>query len=149
MNRRSRIGLLLLLITGSLISLSCAIDGPGSSKDSNSNAEAGEKISDFDRELKALRTADYRFIFSIRRKDGKVFDSDDKKFVKLRTFKANRHTLTDNDKVIFVGSNYKTSDKNLTALKKRFEFEDFSKPEEEPEATNPANGEEENVGENR
>lgn len=101
---------------------------------SNVNSASAKKISDFDRELKAMRTADFDYIFALKRKDGKSFDSDDKAFVKEnKHYAANRFIFVDDQKILFVGSNFEFSEENLNALQERFDVEDYSKPAEELE----------------
>lgn len=96
-----------------------------------SNSAPEKKISEFERELKYMKTADFNYIFAFSRKDGKPLDSEDKKFLKHESRTANRHTLTKDGKTAFVGTNYKLSDKSLEKLKKRFFLEDFSKSSEQ------------------
>ncbi len=85
-------------------------------------------ISEFERELNSLKTADFDYIFAFKRKDGKAFSSEDKKFFKEKTYRANRRTLAKDNKTLFVGTNYAIEDKDLGDLKERFDYEDFSKP---------------------
>lgn len=90
------------------------------------------KISEFDAEIKAFRTADFDYIFVFRRNDGEPMDSDDKMIVRNNShFATNRFTLSKDEKVIFAGSNYKFKDAGLEALKERFDVSDFSKTDEE------------------
>ncbi len=100
-----------------------------------STAETVEAVdepaeNEFEAEVRAFRDADYDYIFSFRRKDGKPMNAEDKRFVKENShFNTNRFTLTEDETVIFAGSNFKFEKKGLEALKKRFEVRDFSKPE--------------------
>ncbi len=95
------------------------------------NVGSAKKMSDFDRELKAMRTAEFDYIFALRRKDGKPFDSKDKAFVRNnKHYAANRFIFVDDQKVLFVGSNFEFPEESLNALRERFEIEDYSKPPE-------------------
>ena len=87
-------------------------------------------LSEFESELQSMRTVDFDFIFSFKRKDGEAFDSEDKKFLKDQTYIANRRSLLDDEKTILIGSNYEIEKKRLDALKERFDHKDFSKPAE-------------------
>ena len=93
-----------------------------------------ENLSDFERELQSMRVADFDYIFVLKRKDGNKFTSEDKAFVREnKHYAANRFSLIEDDKSLFVGSNYEFTEENLMALKERFEFQDFSKPKEQIE----------------
>ena len=123
---------LLLAVVTCVFTVACGSDvSSKNTNNSNSNANATPGISEAERELKSLNTADFDYIFSIKRKDGEAFDSEDKSFLKQKTYKANRRNLTRDEKMLFIGSNYRISDKNIAALKDRFDFEDFSKSEVE------------------
>lgn len=81
-----------------------------------------------EKDIEAMRTADFNFIFVLRRKDGGIFDSEDKSFVKTATSDANRHSLSDDKKAIIIGSNYKIAPEAMMKLYQRFTVEDYSKP---------------------
>ncbi len=94
-------------------------------------------LSDYERDLQTMKTANFDYIFVFRRKDGNVFDGEDKKYVKANSpGGTNRFILTDKDKAVIAGSRYIFSPENLEALRNRFLVEDFSKP---PEPTAPKN----------
>ncbi len=99
----------------------------------NANVNTEKTPDELEQKLKALKTADFDYIFTFRRKDGEAFDAEDKSIFKAHTFRANRRRLSNDEKVLFVGTNYKIEDKDLKVLKDRFEFEDFSKSEEQIE----------------
>jgi len=94
-------------------------------------------LSELEREIKSLRTVDFDYIFLFKRKDGEAFSSEDKKFLKEQTYIANRRSLLKDEKTLLVGSNYEIEKKRLDALKKRFDFEDFSKPPEKRKKKKP------------
>ena len=122
-----KLQIIALVLTGTFV-FSC---GSQSADQIKSNSAPEKKLSEFERELRYLKTADFNYIFAFRRKDGKPLDSEDKRFLKHESHTANRHTLTSDGRTAFVGTNYKLSDKNLEKLKKRFFLEDFSKPSEQ------------------
>ncbi len=93
-----------------------------------------EDITKFERELRAMRVAGFDYIFALKRKDGQAFTSEDRQFVREnKHYAANRFTFIEEEKILFVGSNYEFSEDNINALKERFEFQDFSKPKEQIE----------------
>lgn len=81
----------------------------------------------FEEELESMRTADFKFIYVYRRKDGGVLDSEDRRFA-ARTIppEMNRRSLSDNEKAIIVGSNFRMPEKNQKALAEKFVFQDNS-----------------------
>jgi len=127
---KRKLGHSLLILGVSLFVLSCS---GGSPETNSANANATpKKLTEVERQLFSMKTADFDYIFAIRRKDGEVFDSEDKKYVKENSPSlTNRRTFADNEKVLVVGSNYEYSKKHLDALRERFEVEDHSqKPED-------------------
>ncbi len=98
---------------------------------SNANSNSTKELTEFEREIKSLKTADFDYIFAFKRKDGEAFTSEDKKFIKDNShYATNRFTLAKDEKTIFAGSNFEFSEDNMKALRERFEVEDYSKPPE-------------------
>jgi hypothetical protein len=94
-------------------------------------------ISEFERDLQTMKTANFDFIFAFRRKDGGIFDNDDKKYLRANTpAGTNRFVSTDEGRAFIAGSLYGFSPENLEALRNRFAVEDYSKPEAERQNTN-------------
>jgi hypothetical protein len=90
------------------------------------------QLSEFDSDLEAMRTADFNFIYVFRRKDGGVLDADDKRFMNATMpQELNRRTLSDGDKALIVGSNFRFPPAQLKLMTERYMFADFSKPENE------------------
>jgi hypothetical protein len=82
----------------------------------------------FERDLNAMRNADFSFIYVFRRRDGGVLDADDKSFITSTSpEEMNRRTLSDEGKALIIGSNFRMPPASLDAFKQRFVFEDFSK----------------------
>src|SRR5215211_4632094 len=102
---------------------------------STSDAETGNAaatVRGFEHDLNAMRIADFNFIYVFRRRDGGVFDLDDKRFItQLTPSEMNRRTLSDEGKAVIIGSNFRLPAENLETFKSRFMFEDYSKPESE------------------
>jgi len=73
-----------------------------------------------------MRTADFAYIFSLRRKDGGKLDSEDKRFIKANAPDSNRYVTLDEDKTVVAGSNFPVSPEKLKLLAERFDFKDYS-----------------------
>lgn len=102
------------------------------------NSQTEPAARSLERDLETMRTANFDFIYVMRRKDGAPLDGDDKKFVKLNSpVETNRFILSDEEKAVIAGSKYKFAEQNLMALRDRFNVEDFSKPQ--PAAAENAN----------
>ena len=101
-------------------------------KDTKKNAAETEKKDPIKAEIKSLRNADFDYIYVIRRKDGEKMDADDKKFITDNDHPTtNRRTLSKDEKVVFLGSNFAFPEAGLENIQDRFEVEDFSKPKEQ------------------
>jgi len=102
-----------------------------------SPANVAPGLSNFETDLQSMRNADFNFIHVFRRKDGKVMDADDKRFVAgITPVETNRRQLSDDGKAIVTGSNYKFPPEVMKPLTDRFTMEDYSKPESEIMAAN-------------
>lgn len=102
---------------------------------------AEDNVSSLEKDLQTMRNADFDFIYVFRRKDGGVFDSEDKKYLKANSpVFTNRFILTDEDKAAIAGSGYKFEPENLENLQKRFVMENFSKPETQQTPANQNSG---------
>ena len=81
-----------------------------------------------ERDIDDMRTAGFQLIYVLRRKDGKVFDADDRSFIKAKTDDANRRVSSDDDKAFVIGSNRPAVPANWLAIFERFAVEDYSPP---------------------
>ncbi|MEZ5347107.1 MAG: hypothetical protein R2681_16285 [Pyrinomonadaceae bacterium] len=126
---RSAVTIIIFILAG-LIS-GCFGEEPDRTSQNNANVNVQNTPDEFKQKLEALKTADFDYIFTFRRKDGEKFDSEDKSIFKAHTFRANRRRLSNDEKVLFVGTNYEIEEKDMKVLKERFDFEDFSKSEEQ------------------
>lgn len=87
-------------------------------------------LSGFEQELNAMRTADFNFIYVLRRRDGAPLDAADKKTASDSIPpEINRRKIIEDGKAVIIGSNYRLPPENLSALADKFSVEDFSKPE--------------------
>lgn len=85
-------------------------------------------VSELERDLETMRTADFNFIHVFRRKDGAEFDAEDKKFLNANTpVEINRRVISDSGRALITGSNFRFPAENFKNLTDRFAFEDFSK----------------------
>jgi hypothetical protein len=83
-------------------------------------------------DVAAMRTADFNFVFVFKRKDGNVLDAEDRAFMNTNTpYEINRKKISDGGRALVIGSNFRYPPENFKALRDRFAFEDFSKPEGE------------------
>ena len=91
-----------------------------------------ERLSDLERDLKTMRTAEFKHIYLFRRKDSGELDGEDKKFLKANSPRdTNRFIVTDKEKAVIAGSNYKFEEEILKKLSERFNVENYSPPETE------------------
>lgn len=108
----------------------------------STTVEPKEQLSSLQKEIRAMQTADFQFIYVFKRKDGGEFDKEDRDFLRAnRTDDINRWSSTDDKKAYIAGSNYDFRLEHLQNLRKRFIVENYSKPSPEE---NPA----ENVNQN-
>lgn len=90
------------------------------------------QMTDLERDIKSMKTADFQYIYVFRRKDGGAFDGDDKTFLREnRPPETNRFTLTDDEKAFVAGSNFEFPEEKMQILTKRFDIEDLSVPQSE------------------
>jgi hypothetical protein len=82
----------------------------------------------FAQELEAMRTADFIYIYVLRRKDGGKIDAEDRGVIKVHTSLANRRVAADDDKAFIIGSNTQIPPQNMAALYDRFAVENYSPP---------------------
>ena len=87
--------------------------------------------SDIDQEIDSMRTADFRYIWVIRRKDGGAMDTADKAVIRQNTADMNRRVLADDDKAVLIGSNAVPFKENFDILASAYAVQDVS-PERVP-----------------
>jgi hypothetical protein len=98
-----------------------------SGKETPSPTNAATPLSGIDKDIDDMRTAEFQFIYVLRRKDGGVFDEDEKGVIKLQTAEANRRVSSDGGKAVVVGSNFALPPQNYVILYNRFVVENYSK----------------------
>jgi hypothetical protein len=92
------------------------------------NANLERPVRSFETDLKAMRTADFYFIYVFRRRDGGTIHADDKRFLAANLADVNRRELSDEGRALITGSNFLLPENMMLDLKERFVFEDHSKP---------------------
>ncbi|MBX3244795.1 MAG: hypothetical protein KF685_10095 [Acidobacteria bacterium] len=93
----------------------------------------------FETDVEAMRTADFRYIYVFRRKDGQPFIEDDKRLLGSgMPAEVNRRKLSDEGRALIVGSNFPMPDEDMEMLTDNFAFQDLSMPQpaESPQANN-------------
>lgn len=81
-----------------------------------------------EKDLDAMRTAGFTFIYVLRRRDGGVLAAEDIGVIKLQTSETNRRVKTDNDRAVIIGTNNAVPPNNLAALYDRFAVDNYSEP---------------------
>lgn len=129
-----------LVVSAVLIAASCAANDKilNSGKETPIPSDAGPKKTTFARELDDVRSAGFRFLYVLRRKDGGKLDSEDRRVIREQTVDMNRRVVADEDRAVIIGSNYQLPDKNRFVLFDRFAVEDLSPPPT-PEANSNTN----------
>ena len=123
-----RVSSLFLLLLSILIAACGANEGIlKSGKDVSPQANVESKTS-FAKELEAMRTADFQFVYTLRRKDAGVMDGVDRGVIRANTSLANRRVAADDDKAFIIGSNNQIPPQNMMALYERFAVENYSPP---------------------
>lgn len=82
----------------------------------------------FEEDLGSMRTADFSYVYVLRRKDGGKIDAEDRSVIKAQTADANRRMSSDDDRAFIIGSNNQIPPKNMFVLFDRFAVENYSPP---------------------
>ena len=108
-------------------------NGPATVGSSNTPA-----VDNFEKDLNAMRTADFKFIVVFRRKDGQALDAADKALIAGKGSQANRRRLSDEGRAVIIGSNFPFVKGEFESLTERFKMDNFSKPDSGPMFSNTA-----------
>ena len=128
MRRKGAVGFSFILLL-SLIGSGCGPnEGILKSGKETPQANAASDKSSFEKDLDAMRTADFVYVYVLRRKDGGKIDAEDRGVIKVQTSLANRRVSADDDKAFIIGSNVQRPPQNMAALYARFAVEDYSQP---------------------
>lgn len=110
-----------------LMNFACETSSSPQKNSNQTNASPEVKLTDVERDIKSLQTANFDYIFVIRRKDGGVLDREDQAYIKANTpADTNRFYLSDEDKAVVAGSSYEFKPENLEKLGERFNIENYS-----------------------
>ncbi|MEP6925867.1 MAG: hypothetical protein ABI954_15475 [Pyrinomonadaceae bacterium] len=103
----------------------------------------------FENALFSVRVGDFEQVLVFRRRDGSIFTSQDKQFLRNNQpseqgREVNRWRQCEDEKCFVAGTNFKFTRANLVALLSRFDVKDYSKgdgvevilPEESPVSKN-------------
>lgn len=103
----------------------------------NSPSNSGPALSSFKQDLESMRTADFKFIVVLRRKDGGKMTLEDKEAIgRITGSQVNRRKLSDEGKAVIIGTNFPFLPGMLEQLTERFKMEDYSKPDSGPLVAN-------------
>ncbi len=136
-----RISILLAVLA--VVVCSCApnqriVESNAELAEANVNRSAVPVRSTLEKDIEAMRTADFVFIYVIKRKDGGPLDAEDKKFAgAVIPGEMNRRTVSDEGKAILIGSNFRMPEESRKLIEERFAVEDLSR--EVPAANSNAN----------
>ena len=123
-----RRGIYLLLLIVFAMGCGANEDVLRSGKETPLQNNAIEEKPSFEKDLKAMSTAGFTFIYALRRRDGKTIDAEDVRVIKQLTVDTNRRVKTDDDRAVLIGSNFELPKDNLAAMYERFSVEDYSPP---------------------
>lgn len=132
---------MLLMMVAAFAAASCSpnqriVESNAQLTDREANRSAATPVvNSLEREIESMRTADFIFIYVIKRKDGAPLDAEDKRFASaVIPSDMNRRTVADDGKAILIGSNFRMPDESRKLISERFAVEDLS-----PDRTAPVN----------
>lgn len=95
-------------------------------------------VSNFEKDIESMRTAEYSYVYVYRRTDGGPLDAEDKAFLSANIpSEVNRRILSDEGKAVIIGSNFLIPEETKKTLGQRFAVEDRSA---NPPANSNSNG---------
>lgn len=87
---------------------------------------AASPLVGFDKDLQYVKNGSYTYIWVFSRKDGKPFVKEDSDFLRKNAPQVVDWVTTDEGKKVIAGTNFNLEEGNLSALKKRFNAEDYT-----------------------
>ena len=118
-----------LLVVASTMFLACCGANEGilkSGRETPMPSNSTPVVTSLEKDVEEMRTADFKFIYVLRRKDGGKIDAEDRSVIKEQTIDANRRVSSDNGKAFVVGSNFAIPPDKLLVIYDRFAVENFS-----------------------
>ena len=97
-----------------------------SGKEKPDTANSAPTRSSIEADVDEMRTANFMFIYVLRRKDAGAIDAEDRGVIKLQTDGVNRRIGSDNGKAFVIGSNFEIPADKMLALYDRFAVENYS-----------------------
>ena len=135
-NRISSFGISMLI--AAIVGASCSpnqriVESNGQWSNQEANRAAATPVQKtIEQDIESMRTADFIFIYVLRRKDGGALDSEDKQFAtSVIPGQMNRRTVSTDGKAILIGSNFRMPQEERKLIEERFALEDLSR---DPEA---------------
>ena len=97
----------------------------------------------FEKALFSVRVGDFDQVLVFRRRDGGVFTSEDKQFLRNNSQseqgrEVNRWAQCEDEKCFIAGTNFKFTRANLIALQSRFDIKDLSQSDDGVDVVLPA-----------
>jgi hypothetical protein len=87
---------------------------------------AASPLVGFEKDLQYVKNGSYTYIWVFSRKDGKPFVKEDSDFLRTNAPQVVDWVTTDEGKKVIAGTNFNLEEGNLSALKKRFNAEDYT-----------------------
>src|SRR5690606_9830760 len=108
------------------------VESNGHWSNAESNRVASTRVQrTLEQDIESMRTADFIFIYVIKRKDGGSLEAEDRQFASsVIPGEMNRRTISGDGKAILVGSNFRMPEAERKLLEERFSFEDLSRDSE-------------------
>ena len=104
-----------------------------SGKEKPEQGQTTPQATTFESDMAAMRAAGFSFVHVLRRKDGGKLDTEDRSILRTNTADTNRRVVSDDDRAVIIGTNYKIPPENMKVLRDRFNVEDVVLP---PETSN-------------
>lgn len=119
--------MIVILAFASLFSIACGANEGilKSGRETPMPSNSTLVVTSLEKDVEEMRTADFKFIYVLRRKDGGKMDAEDRGVIKEQTIDANRRVSSDNGKAIVVGSNFAIPPDKLLAIYGKFAIENF------------------------
>ncbi|MGB7070825.1 MAG: hypothetical protein WBD22_15140 [Pyrinomonadaceae bacterium] len=94
---------------------------------SDAVANTTTTLTTFEKDLEAMRTANFDALYVFRRRDGLAMDSADRGIFREHTSTANRRMVSDDGKAVIVGTNYPIPAESLAVLGGQYAMENHSR----------------------
>ena len=121
-----------ILIAVVLLFAGCGRSAPNNTNSSTPSATSPAPApspspqTEFEKDLQFIRNGGYTYIYLISRKDGKPLEPSDSDFLRKNAPQIVDWARTDGGKKVIAGTNFNLEEGNLSALKKRYNVEDYS-----------------------